>query len=253
MHGTAFWLLQAEIGRIQKMIFASKYYFQSTARWLGGRFKIIGLLVKIVTWQICFLHGTSNRHRAFVPYASSWCSGQKICSTPCKTKVCWLNWTKRMLLLRRPSTIFGVSTTASDISKGENLTEKETSALLIRTLKLSQLVMLNSFDYCLGVSSNHYLVVLIHNKRHSWLRFYLNWHCLCIIIMVVIKLYIHQRSRANTLVAILLTITHVWQVPTYLFKEPAFYVFNILEIRRVDWATHIWLFWTVIILFMGEF
>ena len=39
MHGNTFWLRQAEIGSIKKMIFAIKYYFSSTASWLTKKAK----------------------------------------------------------------------------------------------------------------------------------------------------------------------------------------------------------------------
>ena len=128
---------------LKKMMFAIKYYFPSTASSLGGTFKTkkanslmnciynltklrlnkltreksisrhyimvskgIGpIFVKIVAWQICFLHGTSNRHRSIVPYAWSSCSSQKICPTPTRCKYAGWTKTKMMLLFRRSSTI----------------------------------------------------------------------------------------------------------------------------------------------------
>ena len=111
--------------------------------------------MKIVAWQSCFLHGTSNRHRTIVPYAWSSCSSRYICPTPtrCKydgrTKQRWCYYLEGQLPYWCLVNIVNEPLQPRQTSKVDNLTKKETDIS----------------------------VVLIHNKINNWLRLYLNWQC----------------------------------------------------------------------------
>ena len=175
------------------MIFAIKYYFSSTATWLGGTFKTkkanglmnfihnftrlilnkqektaladitlcfqrigpIGpIFVKIVAWQICFFAWNQQQTQNYCTIRLILMLRSENMPDTYKMQVCWLSYTKMMLLFRRPSTILvsykhGKWTSQPrQTRKGDNLTKK-------------------------GDIS----IELIHNKIKNWLRLYLNWHC----------------------------------------------------------------------------
>ena len=175
------------------MIFAIKYYFPSTASWLGGTFKtkkanslmnfiynLTNLRLNKLTREKQHQQTLHSVFKKYMPYFRQnsgmtalffawnqqqtqsyctirliWCSGQKICPTPTRCKYAGL--TKQRWCY---------------YSEGQ----VPHWCLVNMVNEPLQPRQTNKGDK-LAKKETDISVVLIHNKRNNWLWLYLNWHC----------------------------------------------------------------------------